>query len=41
MVSRASQLFDEQGHLRDEKVREQLAKFLAGFAAFAAETSGR
>ena len=35
MVSRASQLFDEQGQLRDEKVREQLAKFLAGFAAFA------
>ena len=38
MVSRASQSFDEQGQLRDEKVREQLAKFLAGFAAFAAET---
>jgi NAD(P)H-dependent FMN reductase len=41
MVSRASQLFDEQGQLRDEAVRGQLAKFLAGFAAFAAETSGR
>jgi NAD(P)H-dependent FMN reductase len=41
MVSRASQLFDEQGQLRDEKVREQLAKFLAGFAAFAAEAPAR
>ena len=36
MVSRASQLFDEQGQLRDEAVRGQLTKFLAGFAAFAA-----
>ena len=41
MVSRASQLFDKQGQLRDEKVREQLAKFLAGFAAFAAEAPAR
>ncbi len=41
MVSRAAQLFDEQGQLRDEKVREQLAKFLAGFAAFATETPAR
>ena len=41
MVSRASQLFDEQGQLRDEKVREQLAKYLAGFAAFAAEAPAR
>jgi hypothetical protein len=41
MVSRAAQSFDEQGQLRDEKVREQLAKFLAGFAAFAAEAPAR
>lgn len=38
MVSRASQLFDELGQLRDEAVRGQLAKFLAGFAAFATRT---
>jgi NAD(P)H-dependent FMN reductase len=36
MASRASQLFDEQGAIRDEAVRTQLARFLAGFAAFAA-----
>lgn len=41
MVSRASQLFDEHGAIRDEAIRGQLAKFLAGFAAFAAETSAR
>jgi hypothetical protein len=41
MVSRSSQLFDEQGQLRDETVRGQLARFVAGFAAFAAETSAR
>lgn len=41
MVSRASQLFDENGAMRDEAIRGQLAKFLTGFAAFAAETSAR
>ncbi len=41
MVSRASQVFDEHGGIRDEAVRGQLAKFLAGFAAFAAETTAR
>jgi len=39
MASRATQLFDEQGRLRDETVRGQLAKFLTGFVAFAAEAS--
>jgi chromate reductase, NAD(P)H dehydrogenase (quinone) len=41
MVSRASQVFDEHGEIRDEAVRGQLARFLAGFAAFAAETPAR
>ncbi|HEX5649736.1 MAG TPA: NADPH-dependent FMN reductase [Steroidobacteraceae bacterium] len=33
MVSRASQAFDAEGRLQDAAVREQLKKFLAGFAA--------
>lgn len=33
MVSRASGLFDQNGNLTDEKTRDQLAKFLAGFQA--------
>ena len=41
MVSRAAQVFDESGGLRDEAVRGQLAKFLNGFAAFAAERAAR
>lgn len=36
MVSRAGQLVDASGELTDEATREQLRKFLAGFAAFAA-----
>lgn len=39
MVSRAGQVFDEQGELRDEAVRAQLTRFLNGFAAFAAESA--
>jgi len=35
MVSRAGQAFDENGALKDDAVRGQLAKFVAGFAAFA------
>jgi chromate reductase, NAD(P)H dehydrogenase (quinone) len=35
MLSRAGQAFDEQGGLHDEAMREQLRKFVAGFAAFA------
>ena len=41
MVSRAGQVFDEQGGIRDETVRGSLARFLTGFAAFAAERAGR
>lgn len=36
MVSRASSVFDADGALTDAKIRDQLAGFLAGFAAFAA-----
>lgn len=35
MVSRASQLFDEDGKLTDEATAGRLKDFLAGFAAFA------
>jgi len=34
MVSGAHKAFDDQGRLQDEKVRERLAKYLAGFTAF-------
>ena len=37
LVSHAGQAFDGDGDLADEKMREQLAGFLRGFAAFAAE----
>ena len=35
-VSRAGEVFDAQGNLVDERVREQLRKFMHGFAAFLA-----
>ena len=35
MVARANKVFDEQGAIQDEALREQLRKFVAGFAAFA------
>jgi chromate reductase, NAD(P)H dehydrogenase (quinone) len=35
LASRASQLFGPDGQLEDDKVRAQLDKFVAGFAAFA------
>jgi len=35
LVSRAGAVFDADGNLRDEQVREQLRKFLEGFVAFA------
>ncbi len=35
MVSRAGQAFDAEGRLTDQATRDQLAKYLAGFAAFA------
>ena len=38
MVSRAGGVFDTEGQLVDAKVREQLAGFVQGFAAFAATT---
>jgi NAD(P)H-dependent FMN reductase len=34
LVSRAGSVFDEKGAIKDDAVREQLAKFLQGFAAF-------
>ena len=36
LVSRATQAFDDQGRLLDDRVRGQLADFLRGFARFAA-----
>lgn len=39
MVSRASQVFDDEGRLRDDAVRGQLQKFVAGFAAYAGTRS--
>ena len=39
MVARAGQVFDAQGAIVDEKVREQLREFVAGFAAFAKRSS--
>jgi NAD(P)H-dependent FMN reductase len=36
LVSGAGKVFDADGELVDEAVREQLAKFLGGFAGFAA-----
>jgi chromate reductase len=35
MVSRATAVFDADGNLTDEKIRDQLRGFIAGFAAFA------
>ena len=34
LVSHATTLFDENGHLNDEKTREQLRQFLHGFVEF-------
>jgi chromate reductase, NAD(P)H dehydrogenase (quinone) len=39
MVSRAQQVFDEAGELKDETVRRQLGDFLRGFAASIADQS--
>lgn len=38
LISRAQNLFDEQGTLTDEKTREQLRQFVQGFAAFVGAT---
>jgi chromate reductase len=36
-VSNASKVFDENGNLNDEKIREQLKTFMTGFEAFIAK----
>ena len=36
LVSRAGSVFNEAGEMTDEAIRTQLAKYLAGFAAFIA-----
>jgi len=36
MVSRAGNLFDDDGNLTDEVTRQRLGAFVEGFAAFAA-----
>jgi hypothetical protein len=36
MASRAGTLFDDDGNLVDERMRDQLRSFLQGFAGFAA-----
>lgn len=40
MVSRASQVFDADGEIADDAIREQLGKFVEGFAAFAIKGAG-
>jgi hypothetical protein len=35
MVSRAGTVFDQAGELRDDKTRELLRQFMAGFVDFA------
>jgi len=37
MVSRAGSVFDAEGLIVDEKVKQNLAKFIEGFAAFVAD----
>jgi chromate reductase len=39
-VSRAGEVFDKSGNLVDERIREQLKKYLEGFCKFAATTRG-
>lgn len=41
MVSRATQVFDEDGTLRDEAIRKQLAAFVHGFAAWIGDAEAR
>jgi NAD(P)H-dependent FMN reductase len=40
-VSRAGDVFDDDGNLVDERVRDQLKKYLAGFCEFAAGSTRR
>jgi chromate reductase len=39
-VSRAGDVFDKSGNLVDERVREQLKKYLEGFCEFVTATRG-
>lgn len=39
MVTRAGNVFDDQGRMTDDKMRERLKTFLAGFSEFAASQS--
>jgi hypothetical protein len=41
MVSRANHVFSDDGKVTDEAMGKQLAKFVAGFAAFATERRRR
>ncbi len=41
LVSRAGQVFDESGALRDAKLQEQLQAYLAGFVSFVRESRAR
>jgi NAD(P)H-dependent FMN reductase len=41
LVSRAAQVFGNDGELQDASVRQQLTKFMAGFVAFVANEAGR
>jgi hypothetical protein len=38
MVARAGDAFDDQGRMTDDRVRERLKQFLAGFVAFVGAT---
>ena len=39
MVSRAGTVFDADGHLVDDRVREQLDQFVQGFVGFVGRRS--
>ena len=41
LVSKAQQVFDDQGALQDSQVREQLQRFVLGFVTFVREQSPR
>ena len=41
MVSRAAEVFDASGAITDAKVKEQLERFIAGFAEFAGKPTAR
>jgi chromate reductase, NAD(P)H dehydrogenase (quinone) len=40
MVSRAGDVFDDQGRMTDDRMRERLKEFLAGFVAFVGKAGG-